>query len=130
MKNCCAQCNNSLCYRRPKGTTVVNVPYSRKHLRKKTFANWWKILFSWRKLSRAFLVPPTDTMHAPKFHKRKLSRIATIYGHTFNKYSPEWSSYFYILSMVTNELHWFLLNLLIKSHLFRQIFDISKSMTS
>ena len=66
----------------------------------------------------------------PQISQRKLSRIATIYGHTFNKYSPEWSSYFHILLMVTNELHWFLLNLLVKSHLFRWIFDISKSMTS
>ena len=36
----------------------------------------------------------------------------------------------FILIDVTNELHEFLLNLLVKSHLFSQIFDISKSKTS
>ena len=37
------------------------------------------------------------------------------YGHTFNRYSREWSSYFYALPMVTNELlHWPLVNLIVK----------------
>ena len=39
-----------------------------------------------------------------------------IYEHTFNRYPREWSSYINTLPMVNNQLHWCLLNLLVKSH--------------
>ena len=39
--------------------------------------------------------------------------MGVIYEHTFNRYPREWSSYFNTLPM---ELHWCLLNLLVKSH--------------
>ena len=39
-----------------------------------------------------------------------------IYGHTFSRYSHKWLCYFCTLPMVTNELHWWLLILLVKSH--------------
>ena len=42
--------------------------------------------------------------------------VGVIYGHTFNRYARDWSSYSYTLLMTTNELHWWLLNLLVKSH--------------
>ena len=41
--------------------------------------------------------------------------MEVIYGRTFNRYPRDWSSYFYTLPMVSNELHWCLLNLLVKS---------------
>ena len=47
--------------------------------------------------------------------------MGVIYGHTFNTYSREWSSYF-TLPMVTNELHWHLVNLIVKSHFNDQLF--------
>ena len=45
-----------------------------------------------------------------KYSKQK--GYVPIYGHTctFNRYPCEWSSYFYTLQMVTNELRWCLLN--------------------
>ena len=53
------------------------LPLSRKLLREKTFANWWKIWFSWRKLSRIACFCCAKWRHIPKFYGKKLLRIAT-----------------------------------------------------
>ena len=45
------------------------VPYSRKLSRKKTFANWWNLRFSQRKLSQIVHFSHAKGHHAPKFHR-------------------------------------------------------------
>ena len=47
------------------GSTQVCVVYSRKLSREKTFANWWKIWFSQRKLSQIAGFCHTKGRHAP-----------------------------------------------------------------
>ena len=52
------------------------IPYSRKFLREKTFANWWKIRFLWRKL-RGLLACATPPNFAEKtfVNSHKTSKI-------------------------------------------------------
>ena len=38
--------------------------------------------------------------------------MGVIYEHTLNRHPHKWSTYFYTLPVVTNQLHWCLLNLL------------------
>ena len=55
------------------------IPYSGKLSREKTFANWWKIQFSQRKLLwiACFYRAACQRTPRPQISQRKLSRIAT-----------------------------------------------------
>ena len=46
-----------------------------------------------------------------------------IYRHTFNRYLRDWRNYFYTPPMATNELHWCLLNLLVKSLFIQSLYN-------
>ena len=47
-----------------------NLPYRGKLSRKKTFTNWWKIRYSWKKLSQINHSCHTKGHHAPKFAEK------------------------------------------------------------
>ena len=57
--------------------------YSRKLSREKTFANWWKIWFSQRKLSRI----ATESRNSRKFSPSKVSRYMVVYTLSFSRLS-------------------------------------------
>ena len=59
----------------------VYQPYSGEVSREKTFANWWKIWFSWRKLSQIARFYRAKGCHAPKFYREN-----------FCKYPQNWNS--------------------------------------
>ena len=63
-------------YYKPPWGTLADVPYSRKLLREKTFANWWKYDFRGKNFHRllTFAAPKDAT---PQNLQRKLLRIAT-----------------------------------------------------
>jgi len=46
----------------------------RKLSREKTFANWWKKRFSWRKLSRIARSCHAKGHHAPKFRRENFRK--------------------------------------------------------
>ena len=48
----------------------TRIPYSRKLSREKTFCNWWKIRFSWRKLLRIARFCFAKRCHAPNFAEK------------------------------------------------------------
>ena len=62
-------------YERAKTSTLPDMfthhNYSRKLSREKTFANWWKIRFSWKNFAD-YLMPLTKEHHAPKFQRKLL----------------------------------------------------------
>ena len=49
--------------------------------------------------------------------------VIYIYRHTFNRYLRDWCNYFYTPPMATNELHWCLLNLLVKSLFIQSLYN-------
>ena len=65
---------------------LIYIPYSGKFSRKKTFTNWWKIWFLWRKLADCSLVP-CRRAPCPQILWRKLSQIATKLRNS-RKFSP------------------------------------------
>ena len=71
------------------------IPYSGKLSREKTFANWWKIQFSRRKLSwiTCFYHAACQRMPHPKISLRKLLRIATK-SQNLGKFSPSKVSHY------------------------------------
>ena len=50
------------------------IPFSGKLLREKTFVNWWKMWFSWRKLSQIVRFCHAKGHHAPKFRRENFRK--------------------------------------------------------
>ena len=49
------------------------LPHTRKLSREKTFTNWWKIWFSWRKLLRIVPFCWANGRHAPKYRRENFT---------------------------------------------------------
>ena len=62
------------------------MPYSGKLSRKKTFAKWWKIQFSRRKLSRIARFYHAKGRHAPNFEEKTF-----VYSHKTTKFAKVFS---------------------------------------